>query len=365
MLAKPHILDLSYSQLQELLVSMGEKPYRADQLMSWIFKKQVSSYEEMTDLPESLRNKLVSETVLFTFIPLDKKMSQDKQTLKMLFHLEDGKTIESTLMYYKRTDAGRDRRTVCISTQVGCPIGCSFCATGQQGYERDLRPGEIIEQVLYFSRLVKDEMKDEEHGRQRNWITNVVLMGMGEPLANYTNVRQAIQTLNSARGLNLGIRQITLSTSGLVPQIRRLAEDDLHLELAISLHSVKDQLRDLLVPANRKYPVAELISACREYFQKTGRRPTFEYALFKGVNDSISDANELVRWLSEFNCSVNLIVGNPVAGSEYQPSPRNQAMAFQKRLVESGIRAMIRVSKGADIEAGCGQLRSRWLDKIA
>jgi 23S rRNA (adenine2503-C2)-methyltransferase len=163
----------------------------------------------------------------------------------------------------------------------------------------------------------------------------------------------------------LGIRQITLSTSGLVPQIRRLAEEDLHLELAISLHAAKDGLRDRLVPINQKYPVAELLATCRQYYQKTGRRPTFEYALFKGVNDSIADADDLLHLLSDFNCSVNLIVGNATQSSEYQPSPRKQALAFQKRLVESGIRCMIRISKGADIEAGCGQLRSRWIGKPA
>jgi 23S rRNA (adenine2503-C2)-methyltransferase len=360
---KPQLLDLTYTQLKELMVSLGEKPYRADQLMSWIFKKQVYSYEEMSDLSQPLRESLIKKTCLFSLTLLEESLSKDKQTLKTLFRLADAKTIESTLMYYKRSGSGRERRTVCVSTQVGCPIGCAFCATGRQGFERNLSPGEIIEQVLFFSRLVKEDLKNNGDGKERNYITNVVLMGMGEPLANYENVRQAISVLNSPKGLALGIRQITLSTSGLVPQILQLAEEDLHLELAISLHAVRDELRDLLVPVNKKYPVHELILACKEYFRRTGRRPTFEYALFRGVNDSAAAADDLIALLSDFNCSVNLIVGNPVENSEFRPSAMAQALAFQKRLVGGGIRTMIRVSKGSDIQAGCGQLRSRWLDK--
>ncbi len=359
---KPHILDLSYSQLKELLASLGEKPYRADQLMSWIYKKLAGSFDEMSDLPKPLREKLVSQTVLFTFQPLEHKISQDGQTHKVLFRLEDGRTIESTLMYYKRSNAGRERRTVCLSTQVGCPIGCAFCATGQQGFERNLSPGEIVEQVLHFSRLVRDEMGDQAGGR-RNFITNVVLMGMGEPLANYDNVRQAVENLNSPRGLALGIRQITLSTSGLAPQILRLANEDLKLELAVSLHAASDRVRDQLVPTNRKYPITQLISACRAYFGATGRRPTFEYALFRGLNDSAADADALARLLEDFNCSVNLIVGNRTGTADFQPSSPGQALLFRKHLVDKGVRTMIRVSKGADIEAGCGQLRSRWIEE--
>ena len=362
---KPHILDLAYPQLQELVVSLGEKAYRADQLLGWIYKKLASSFEEMSDISRPFRQKLIEETVLSTFTLLEEKISADKQTVKMLFRLEDNKTIESTLMFYKRTKAARERRTVCVSSQVGCPIGCYFCATGQQGFERNLRPGEIIEQILFFMRYLRDKNMTEELDISRRWITNVVFMGMGEPLANYENLRKAIITLNSPQGLGLGLRQITLSTSGLAPQIRQLANEPLHLELAISLHAAKDELRNRLVPINQKYPLAELMSACKEYFARTGRRPTFEYALFAGINDSAKNADDLIRLLGDFNCSVNLIVGNPTSSREYRPSPLDQAVIFQKILIAGGLRTMIRVSKGADIEAGCGQLKSRWISGSA
>ncbi len=295
--------------------------------------------------------------------PLEEKISSDKQTRKMLFQLEDGKTIESTLMFYEQTETRRERRTVCVSTQVGCPIGCYFCATGQQGFERNLRPGEIIEQILYFKRFIRNEVPTDDKELARRAITNVVFMGMGEPLANYDNVRQAIIMLNSKHGLELGARQITLSTAGLVPQIQRLADETLHLELAISLHAANDKLRDRLMPINKKYPLGQLIPACRDYFEKTGRRPTFEYALFQGVNDSEEDARELADLLKGMNCSVNIIVGNPTSCQEFRSSSLQQAMAFQKQLFAMGIFNTIRVSKGTDIEAGCGQLRSRWLNR--
>jgi 23S rRNA (adenine2503-C2)-methyltransferase len=357
---RPNILDLTYPQLQELVVSLGGPAYRADQLLNWIFKKLAPSFEEMSDLPQSWRQKLAVETALFTFTPVEQKVSADGQTFKMLFQLSDGKTIESTLMSYGQTAASRERRTVCISTQVGCSFGCPFCATGQQGFERNLSPGEIIEQILYFAQMVNKEAPDKVTQLSRRPITNVVFMGMGEPLANYENVWQAIAMLNSRKGLELGARQITLSTAGLVPQIRRLAGESLHVELAISLHAADDMLRNQLMPVNQRYPLAELIPACREYFAKTGRRPTFEYALFQGVNDSTKEARQLAELLKGLNCSVNLIVGNPTSRQEYRSSSPKQAAAFYSLLTAQGITSTIRVSRGADIEAGCGQLRSRW-----
>jgi 23S rRNA (adenine2503-C2)-methyltransferase len=362
---KTRILDLSPEQVKELIVSMGERPYRAEQVLKWIYKSYAASFEEMSDLPQALRAKLGEECELFTLHPLQEKVSRDGQTRKVLFQLEDGKTIESTLMFYEANGARRERRTVCISTQVGCPIGCYFCATGQQGFERNLRPGEIIEQVLYFIHYIKNNVPTPDHELARKAITNVVFMGMGEPLANYDNVRGAVTTLNSRHGLELGARQITLSTSGLAPQIRQLAQESLHLELAISLHAATDELRNRLIPLNRKYPLAELIEACRYYFAQTGRRPTFEYALFEGINDSPANARELAALLKGLNCSVNIIAGNPTASQEFRPSSLSHAMAFQKQLFALGIFNTIRNSKGADIEAGCGQLRSRWLNKAA
>jgi 23S rRNA (adenine2503-C2)-methyltransferase len=359
--SKLHLLDLSYEQVKDLVVSLGQKPYRADQLLGWIYKKSAATWEQMSDLPEDFRHKLAEKIDLFTFTSLEDKASADGKTRKLLFRLADGKTIESTLMFYENTDSGRERRTVCLSTQVGCPIGCYFCATGQQGFERNLSAGEIIEQVLFFNRSINPVINSEKPGRSRKAITNVVFMGMGEPLANYENVRQAVMALNSKHGFNLGARQITLSTAGLVPQLRRLTEEGLQLELAISLHAANDELRDRLMPINRKFPLAVLIPAAREYFEKTGRRPTFEYALFEGVNDSLASARELAALLKGMNCSVNLIVGNPTACRDFRSSTLAQAVTFQKQLFTGGVFNTIRVSKGTDIEAGCGQLRSRYI----
>jgi 23S rRNA (adenine2503-C2)-methyltransferase len=356
-----NILDLSNSELNEFITSLKEPAYRADQLRNWIYKKLASSFEEMSDLPQPLRRKLGDAAVLVTIAPLEEKVSADGLTRKILFQLDDTKTIESTLMLYEGGASSRERRTVCVSTQVGCAVGCNFCATGQQGFERNLRTGEIMEQVLFFMRQVKKQSIDTETEMNRRPVTNVVFMGMGEPLANYANVWQAVVMMNSKAGLDLGARQLTLSTAGLVPQIERLAAEPLHVELAVSLHAPTDQLRNRLMPVNLKYPLAQLIPACRDYFQKTGRRPTFEYALFAGVNDSPANARELASLVKGLNCSVNLIVGNPTACQEYRSSTLKQARAFQEQLAVSGIATTIRVSRGTDIEAGCGQLKSRHL----
>jgi 23S rRNA (adenine2503-C2)-methyltransferase len=358
------ILDLSYPQLKELVRSLGEPPYRSDQILWWIYGKLATSFEEMTDLSQSLRQKLAEVASLSGLTPVDEKTSADGQTRKVLFKLDDGKTIESSLMFYDSTGSRRERRTVCVSTQVGCAVGCSFCATGQQGFERNLSPGEIIGQILHFMRLVSTEQKDNDSGEQalaRRPITNVVFMGMGEPLANYEKVWQAVVMLNSKRGLGLGARQITISTVGLVPQICRLAGERIHVELAVSLHAANDALRNKLVPINTKYPLSQLVPACRDYFQKTGRRPTFEYALFQEVNDSISQARELAHLLEGINCQVNLIAGNPTNCKEFTPSPIKKVLAFQKTLRDCGVSSTLRLSRGVDIEAGCGQLRSRWV----
>lgn len=356
-----NILDLSYPQLKELVRSLGEPAYRADQILWWIYGKLAVSFEEMTDLPQSLRQKLAKAASLSSLTPLDEKISADGQTRKVLFRLDDGKTIESNLMLYEKASS-RERRTVCVSTQVGCAIGCSFCATGQQGFERNLGPGEIIGQVLYFMRLVSAELQDnKEQSAARRPVTNVVFMGMGEPLANYEAVWQAVVTLNAKQGLVLGARQITISTAGLVPQIKRLAGESIHVELAVSLHAANDPLRNKLVPVNKKYPLSQLIPACRDYFKKTGRRPTFEYALFQGVNDSVNHARELAHLLEGMNCQVNLIAGNPTTCKEFAPSSMKKVLAFQKALKDSGVTGTVRVSRGVDIEAGCGQLRSRYI----
>jgi 23S rRNA (adenine2503-C2)-methyltransferase len=356
--AHKNILDLSYTHLKELMGSLGEPAYRADQILWWVYRKLAMSFEEMTDLPQTLRKKLSAVFSLSSLIPLDEKASADGQTSKVLFRLNDDRTIEASFMLYGKSSSKRERRTVCISTQVGCPIGCAFCATGQQGFERNLLAGEIVEQVLYFMRCT---YKGKATDLTRRPVTNVVFMGMGEPLANYEAVWQSVEMLNLKQGLGLGARQITISTVGLVPQIQRLAREKIHVELAVSLHAANDGLRSRLVPVNKRYPLKQLMAACREYFEMTGRRPTFEYALFKGVNDSVGHARELADLLDGFDCHVNLIAGNPTKRKEFMPPSKKTVLAFQRWLTESGISNTLRMSKGVDIEAGCGQLRSRWV----
>jgi 23S rRNA (adenine2503-C2)-methyltransferase len=318
----------------------------------------------MTDLPQAFRRSLNENCQLFTMEPIDDSLSHDGQTRKVLFQLEDGKTIESAYMLYEPTETSRERRTVCVSTQVGCAIRCPFCATGQQGFERSLTAGEIVEQALYFVWLAQSGgQPDATQSPLRRPLTNVVFMGMGEPLANYDAVKGAIVRLNSKNGLGLGARQITVSTVGLVPQILRLAKEDIHVELAVSLHAASDRVRNLLVPVNRRYPLKRLMPACQEYLEKTGRRPTFEYALFNGINDSVDQAQKLAELLAGLDCHVNLIAGNPTPSKEFRPSVARRVAAFQKELNESGVSNTLRESRGADIEAGCGQLRSRRLAK--
>ena len=297
--------------------------------------------------------------------PLKEWVSTDAQTRKILFRLEDNNTIESTLMLFRNPGTGRERRTVCVSSQVGCAVGCPFCATGRQGFVRNLSTDEIIDQIVFFKQHFGGDTMEPSKSKNRAWLTNVVFMGMGEPLTNYDNVRQAIAMLNSPKGMGMGFHQVTLSTVGLIPQIRQITGEGLQFQLAVSLHAADDELRNRLVPINRKYLLDQLISACKEYHSKTGRNIFVEYALFAGVNDSIQSADALVTLLDGLKCSVNLILGNPIPLSDFQPSSRETALVFQKKLISSGIRTMLRVSRGADIEAGCGQLRSRNLDSLA
>lgn len=361
---KPRILDLSRSQVVELIDSLGEPSYRADQILKWVYTGLARSFDEMTDLPLSFRRKLSSTCDLFTLVPVEERLSSDRQTRKVLFQLGDGKTVESACMLYEQSEASRARRTVCISTQVGCPVGCPFCATGQQGFERNLTVGEIIEQVLYFTWQARcSGVQQPSQSLRRRSITNLVFMGMGEPLANYEVVVGSIGVLNSRNGMGLGARQITVSTVGLVPGIRRLARERIHVELAVSLHAASDRVRDVLVPVNRRYPLGQLIPACREYLLETGRRPTFEYALFDGVNDSADQAHSLADLLSGFECHVNLIPGNLTTNRQFRPSPARKVADFQRELTDAGVSNTLRQSRGFDIEAGCGQLRSRRLAK--
>lgn len=353
---KIRILDLSYSELKEFIASPGEPAFRADQLLGWVYKKLAVSFDEMTDLPLHLREKLSETAVISALNSVDERISAGSKTRKVLFRLDDGNTIETAYMAYGGEDM-RERGTVCVSSQVGCAVMCPFCATGRQGFIRDLTGGEILEQVLYFMR----ELSSGEMQEGRRPVTNIVFMGMGEPLANYDNVVKAVEMLNSGKGMGLAARQITLSTSGLVPQIQRLADDNVRVELAVSLHAAADDLRDVLVPVNRTYPLEKLIAACRYFYEKTGRRLTFEYALFRGVNDSLEQAKALAHLLRGLNAHVNLIAGNEARGEAYRPSNARQVKEFEDELKQSGILATVREARGQDIEAGCGQLRSRYL----
>jgi 23S rRNA (adenine2503-C2)-methyltransferase len=355
-----NITDLTVLQLEDLVKSLGEHGYRARQVYRWVYQKLAGSFEEMTDLPLAFRLRLAKETRLHS-LELSREVTGGDGTVKALFALTDGTTIESALMSYA-PDGGRLRGTVCVSTQAGCAVGCPFCATGQQGFQRNLTSGEIIDQVLYFARRLKVSGKvDDGNSRTIDRLTNVVFMGMGEPLANYEALWQAIETLNDPPGFGLGARNMTVSTAGLVPQIERLSRNKLQVGLAVSLHASDNSLRNKLVPVNRKYPLERLIPACRDYYRATGRRISFEYILFKGINDSLSQARSLAQLLTGLNCHVNLIAANTTADASYQSPSKRVVYAFAQELKRHNINATVRQPRGQDIDAGCGQLRSRYL----
>jgi 23S rRNA (adenine2503-C2)-methyltransferase len=332
--------------LSDLVLSLGEPSYRVDQVYGWLYQSLVTRCDEMLNLPKPLRQRLEQIADLRRLIPLEETSSASGLTRKVLFGLPDGETIESVLMLFDR------RQTVCVSTQVGCPVGCPFCATGQGGYVRNLTAGETVEQVLYFAKELR------ESGQK---VSNVVFMGMGEPLLNYEATWQAVETLTDSRGYNLGARRFTVSTAGLVPGINRLAQEGIQVGLAVSLHAPSDELRKTLVPLARRYPLSDLLSACRSYVEHTGRRVTFEYALVHDVNDSLTQARQLVHLLSGLLCHVNLIPLNPTADCPWQPSAQDRVLAFHGELQRLRIASTIRLRRGIDIEAGCGQLRSRVL----
>lgn len=323
---------------------LHEKAFRADQIFQWLHQKNVTSFAEMRNLPQSLINQL-EELAEITVVETVTRREARDGTVKYLFRLPDGETIESVYLPYDD-----DRKSICISSQVGCAMGCAFCATGLSGWKRNLTPGEMVEQIYAVQRDRQVE------------ITNVVLMGMGEPLINYDNSLAAIRLMNHPKGLNIGIRRITLSTCGLTPEIRALAHEDLQLVLAISLHAPNDTLRSEIMPVNRKYPLADLMKACRYYTEITNRRVTFEYALMERVNDQIQHARELVQLLRGMLCHVNLIPINPVKETGISRPDMSQVLKFQQILQTAGIETTLREERGTDIDAACGQLRSRTLE---
>ena len=343
------LTDFTLAQVEALVSALGAPAYRVKQIQHWVYSGLAVSFDEMTNLPKGLRQRL-SDTISLRAVTFKYEAVSRDGTVKMLFSLRDGKTIEAALMRYVPA-AGRPRNTVCVSTQVGCPIGCPFCATGQQDFERNLTPGEIIDQVLYFERRLRDQ--DE------STVDNVVFMGMGEPFLTFDALWQAVEMLNSPQGFGLGARQMTISTAGIVPGIRRLAREGLQVGLAVSLHAADDVLRDRLVPINRKYPLEKLMAACRDYVEATGRRVSFEYALFEGVNDSTEHVRALARLIKGMNCHVNLIAGNSTSDAGFKASGKDAVLAFQAELEQRHIPCTLRVRRGIEIDAGCGQLRSR------
>lgn len=344
---RPDLLDMTPEQLAEQLISAGEPPYRARQISEWVYRRFASSFEQMTNLPAALRTRL--ERGLRFALPsvAAEQRSADGSTIKALLRLADGNTIETVLMQYPATDRGRARNTVCVSTQAGCSMACVFCATGQQGFVRNLSTAEIVAQVLHFAR--------ELTGRGEH-ITNLVFMGMGEPLANYDATIASVRILQHPDQFGLGSRHMTISTVGLVPAMRRLATEGLQVGLALSLHAAGDEERRRLVPTARA-TVSELLAAAQEWATATGRRFSIEYALVDGVNDSPEQARALAARLKGRACHVNLIPVNPTANSATRRSGRPRVVAFQQTLQQLGINATVRAEKGIDIAAGCGQLR--------
>jgi 23S rRNA (adenine2503-C2)-methyltransferase len=345
-----NLLDLDREQLQQLLFGWGEPAFRAEQVWTWLYQRLAAAPETMSDLPKSLRARLAAETVCEPLIPLATLDSKDRQTRKVLFALADGAQIEAVLMHYAK------RHTLCVSVQAGCAMGCPFCATGQAGFQRHLSAGEIVGQVLFYARLL---------AAQNQQVTNVVLMGMGEPMANYDATWTAIRRLNDPSGFGLGARAMTLSTVGLVSGIRRMAHEPEQVGLAISLHGATDELRDQIVPINRRFPLRQLLQACRYYIRQTHRRVTFEYALMAGVNDSDEQAHQLADLIAGMLAQVNLIPLNPTPGTPYQASDGERVHAFQRVLEGRGIAATPRLRRGVDIQAGCGQLRIRQRGNMA
>ena len=342
------LLDLSKAELGELLTGWGEPTFRADQVWGWLYHKLVSDPLEMSDLPKPLRARLAEAFPCQLLTPLTTLVSADRQTQKTLFALSDGAQIETVLMRYRR------RHTVCVSTQAGCAMGCPFCATGQGGFQRNLTAGEIVAQVLFFARLLAA-------GNQK--VTNVVFMGMGEPLANYLATWSAVRRLNDPEGFRLAARAMTISSVGLVPGIRRMAGEPEQVGLSISLHAPTDELRNQLVPINRRFPLPQLLEACEYYAKSTRRRISFEYVLIDQINDAPQQATQLADLLAGMLAQVNLIPLNPTPGSSFRPSPAARVRAFQEILQARGLATTVRLRRGVDIQAGCGQLRARGVNE--
>jgi 23S rRNA (adenine2503-C2)-methyltransferase len=346
------LLELTQTELAEYVAQLGQPKFRAQQIWEWIYNRYAGDFAKMSNLPTELRARLSAEALIDPLTPVATMVSQAADTQKVLFRLHDGHTIEAVLMLYEQ------RRTLCISSQAGCAMGCTFCATAQGGLARNLTPGEIVAQVLYFARYLADPAQVSAMAVERpTRVTNLVLMGMGEPLHNYKNVWTALRRLTDPAAFGLGARHITLSTVGLVPMIDRMAEEPLPIGLAVSLHAPDDTLRGQLVPVNKAYSVDEVLAAVARYIAKTNRRVTFEYALMRGINDSPETAAALAGKLQPLLCHVNVIPLNPIPDSPYQPTSADETLRFVQILRDHGVPATVRLRRGIEINAGCGQLR--------
>ena len=334
------IKNYDLEQLKEEMIKIGEKPFRAEQIFKWLYKDKADNFEDMTNLSLELREKLKQNYTMNNFKIIKKQEASDG-TKKYLFDVLDGNAIETVLMSYHHG------YTICVTTQVGCKMGCKFCASTGIPFIRNLTSAEIVEQLLAVERDTNLR------------ISNVVFMGIGEPLDNYENVINAIRIINNPKGINIGARHISISTSGIVPKIYKLAEENIQCTLSISLHATNNKKRSEMMPINDVYPIEELMQACKDYIAKTNRRVSFEYALAKENNDNMEDAKALVKLLRGMNCHVNLIPINKIENGKYTKSSIKNIMKFRDYLNDHGIVATIRRELGSDIEAACGQLRRK------
>lgn len=339
------IKSLSLAQLKNIVTEMGEKAFRAKQIYEWLHQKQAESFDEMSNLSAAFREKLKERCVLTTLKMLEVQTSKIDGTQKYLFALPDGNVVESVLMKYKHGNS------VCISSQVGCKMGCRFCASTIGGWTRNLLPSEMLEQIYRIQKLSGER------------VSNVVVMGTGEPLDNYENLLQFIRLLTDENGLHISQRNLTVSTCGIVPKMYALAEENLQITLAISLHASNQEKRAELMPIANKYSIEEVLEACRNYFEKTGRRLTFEYSLVGGKNDTKKDAEELAQLIKGLNCHVNLIPVNPIKERDYVQSDKKVIENFKNKLEKYQINVTIRREMGRDIDGACGQLRKSYIDK--
>ena len=339
----PSIYSFELHEMKEWLKEQGEKPFRAAQIFEWLYEKRVTSFDDMSNLSKDLREKLKNQFAITTLKTVIKQTSQDG-TIKFLFELHDGYTIETVLMRHEYGNS------VCVTTQVGCRIGCTFCASTLGGLKRNLEAGEIVAQVLKVQQAL-----DETDER----VSSVVIMGIGEPFDNFDEMLAFLKIINHDNGLNIGARHITVSTSGIIPKIYQFADEQMQINFAVSLHAPNTEIRSRLMPINKAYKLPKLMEAIEYYIQKTGRRVSFEYGLFGGVNDQVHHAEELADLLKGIKCHVNLIPVNYVPERGYVRTPREQIFLFEKTLKERGVNVTIRREQGHDIDAACGQLRAK------